>query len=217
MDNQYRSGIYSWPMIILFLLFFWPIGLYLIIKRYSSDKAAAVASGGRGLKIFGIILLVFSGFGILGSLDPFDGGSIVIFLFFIAGGVVMLRKAKKIKKEGESIKRYLAMIVNNNVRQLDEIAAATGKPYNVVKSEVQKMIDKGFLKNAYINESERSVVVAGSNPVNTSVNTNMEFQRQMPFAAAPVQPRVVACSCCGANNTITGENGECEYCGSPLK
>ena len=213
MSNNKIGGIYSWPVIILALIFFWPLGLFLIIKRTMLDKTAVMKdSSGKGLKITAIVLLVLGGFGIIGSFDPFDFGSLVIFLFFIAGGVILLNKAKKIKAEGESIKKYLAIIVNGGERQLDAVASATGKQYDVVKNDVQKMIDKGFLKNAYINENTREVVLASA----ASSNVNVA---QPTGGAAPtaVQTRVIACPCCGANNTVSGDLGECEYCGTPLK
>ena len=213
MSNNKIGGIYSWPVIILALIFFWPLGLFLIIKRTTLDKTAVMKdSSGKGLKITAIVLLVLGGFGIIGSFDPFDFGSLVIFLFFIAGGVILLNKAKKIKAEGESIKKYLAIIVNGGERQLDAVASATGKQYDVVKNDVQKMIDKGFLKNAYINENTREVVLASA----ASSNVNVA-QPTGGAAPAAVQTRVIACPCCGANNTVSGDIGECEYCGTPLK
>ena len=36
-------------------------------------------------------------------------------------------------------------------------------------------------------------------------------------AAEEMTPKVVTCPSCGANNTIVGTNGACEYCGSPLR
>ena len=213
MSNNKIGGIYSWPVIILALIFFWPLGLFLIIKRTTLDKTAVMKdSSGKGLKITAIVLLVLGGFGIIGSFDPFDFGSLVIFLFFIAGGVILLNKAKKIKAEGESIKKYLAIIVNGGERQLDAVASATGKQYDVVKNDVQKMIDKGFLKNACINENTREVVLASA----ASSNVNVA-QPTGGAAPAAVQTRVIACPCCGANNTVSGDIGECEYCGTPLK
>lgn len=213
MSNNKIGGIYSWPVIILALIFFWPLGLFLIIKRTTLDNTAVMKdSSCKGLKITAIVLLVLGGFGIIGSFDPFDFGSLVIFLFFIAGGVILLNKAKKIKAEGESIKKYLAIIVNGGERQLDAVASATGKQYDVVKNDVQKMIDKGFLKNACINENTREVVLASA----ASSNVNVA-QPTGGAAPAAVQTRVIACPCCGANNTVSGDIGECEYCGTPLK
>lgn len=212
MNNNDINKLYSWPVIILALCVFWPVGLYLIIKRTSLDKTAVMkSSSGKGLNITAIVLIVLGGFGIIGSFDPFDFGSLVISLFFIAGGVVLLNKAKKIKAEGETIKKYLVIIVNGGERQLDAIASATGKQYDVVKVDVQKIIDKGFLKNAYINENTREIVLPNAAPVNANSD------QVQASASTTVQTKVVTCPCCGANNTVSGALGECEYCGAPLK
>ncbi len=213
MNNNDSGGIYSWFFIIFALIFFWPLGLFLIIKRSTLDKTIVMKNfSAKGLKIVAIILLVLGGFGIIGSIDPFDFGSLVIFLFFIAGGIILLNRAKKIKAEGESIKKYLAIIVNGGERQLDTVASVTGKQYDVVKNDVQKMIDKGFLKNAYINEITREVVLAPA----ASSNVNVA-QSTGGVAHETMQTRVITCHCCGANNTVSGNVGECEYCGTPLK
>lgn len=210
-NNGKVSFWYSWPVIILLLCFFWPVGLYLIIKRVSLDKTAVIKnSSGKGLKITGIVLIVLGGFGILGSFDPFDFGTLVVFVFFIVGGIVLMNKAKKIQAEGESIKQYLSIVVNGNVRQLDAIASTTGKSYDVVHNDIKNMIDKGFLKNAYIDEGAREIVLPSTVPTTqNTINTTAN--------AAPIQSRIVTCPCCGANNTVLGDMGECEYCGSPLQ
>ncbi len=210
----------SWGVVILLMFIFWPVGLYLLIKKLTADKTAAISSGGKGLKVTGIILVVFAAFGLLGFLTSAaeqgvgsdDVGGIIVLLFFAAGGVALLSKAKKVKEEAESIKQYLSIIVNGNVCQLDAIASTTDKSYAVVHKDIKNMIDKGYLKNAYINEATREVVLPSANPVvqQNAVNATV-------VNAAPVQTKIVACPCCGANNTIVGDTGECEYCGSPLK
>lgn len=213
-NNGTVSFLYSWPVIILALCIFWPVGLYLMIKRISIDKTAVVKnSSGKGLKITGTALIVLGGLGIMDNFSSFNFGNFILYLFFIAGGIVLVNKAKKIQAEGESIKQYLAIVVNGHVRQLDAIASATGKSYDVVHNDIKNMIDKGFFKNAYINEGSREIVLPNTvrttqNIVNTTANV---------ANVAPVQPRIVACPCCGANNTVLGNIGECEYCGSPLK
>lgn len=214
-------GIYSWPVIILALIFFWPVGLFLMIRRVTLDKTAVMsASSGKGLKITAIVLLVLGGVGIFSNMtsnNPLRASDFIIFLFFIAGGIVLLGKAKKMKAEGELIKKYLAIIVNGGERQLDAVASATGKQYDAVKNDVQKMIDKGFLRNAYINENTRTVVLASAAPAPAPVAVNANVSQAVSAMAAAMQPRVITCSCCGANNSVVGVVGECEYCGSPLK
>ena len=212
MNNNNISKLYSWPVIILALCIFWPVGLFLIIKRTSVDKKTAMASG-KLIKGLGIASCCMAALGFLVCLsDGFDGTDVGMIIFFAAAGAALLYLANKIKKDADSVKLYLNIIVNGGERQLDSVAAATGKQYDVVKKDVQKMIDKGFLKNAYINENTREVVLPSAAPANMNV-----AQPTGGVAPAAVQTRVIACPCCGANNTISGDIGECEYCGTPLK
>ena len=210
--NNNLGCLYSWPVIIIALICFWPVGLFLIIKRASVDKKTAMASG-KLIKGLGIASCCMAALGFLVCLsDGFDGTDVGMIIFFAAAGAALLYLANKIKKDADSVKLYLNIIVNGGERQLDSVAAATGKQYDVVKKDVQKMIDKGFLKNAYINENTREVVLPSAAPANVNV-----AQPTGGAAPAAVQTRVIACPCCGANNTISGDIGECEYCGTPLK
>lgn len=210
-NNGKVSFWYSWPVIILALCFFWPVGVCLIIKRVSTDRKTAM-SAGKLIGGLGIASYCIAALGLLVCIsDGFAGEDVVMILFFGAAGFALRKVAKKIKAEAENVKQYLSIIVNGNVRQLDTIASTTGKSYDVVHKDVKKMIDKGYLKNAYIDEGMREVVLPNSGTAPQS-NVNVAATN-----VAPVQSKIVACPCCGANNTIYGDMGECEYCGSPLK
>ena len=212
--NGKVGGWYSWPVIIIALCLFWPVGLFLLIKRVSIDKKTAM-SVGKLIGIFGGISYALAIVGIIACIsDGFGSDDITLILFFGGAGFALTKVAKKIKREAESVKQYLAIIVNGNVRQIDNVAAATGKSYDVVKADIQKMIKKGYLKNAYINENTREVVLPMDAPVAPAT-----FANPVRTVAAPVQQqaRIIACPCCGANNTIHGASGECEYCGSIIK
>ena len=206
------SALYSWPVIILLTVCFWPLGVFLIFKRTTMDKKAALASG-KILKGVGIASCCLGTLGFLVSItDGFDGSDVIAIIFFVGAGAALIYAGNKTLKEANSVKQYLNIIVNGGERQLDAIAAATGKQYDVVKKDVQKMINKGFLKNAYINESTREVVLPKASAASTEASAP-----SASGATAATQTRVIACPCCGANNTVTGDIGECEYCGSPLK
>ena len=84
-----------------------------------------------------------------------------------------------------------------------------GKTFDVAKQDIQKLITKGYLKNAYINEGTREVVLQNIIKGQPGDMSNA--------ASGSVETKIVTCPCCGANNTVIGETGECEYCGSPLK
>ena len=44
-ENGKVGCLYSWPMIIIALCVFWPVGIFLIVKRVSVDKKAAMGAG----------------------------------------------------------------------------------------------------------------------------------------------------------------------------
>lgn len=204
------GGIYSWPVIILALCIFWPIGIFLIIKRVSVDKKTAMGAG-KLIGGIGIASYCIAGIGFLACLgDGFGSDDIGMILFFGIAGFALQKVSQKIKREAEDVKKYLSVIVNGNERQIDVIASSMGKSYDAAKNDIQKLISKGYLKNAYINEGTREVILPNNNiqeQVGTTTNAT----------ANNVTSKIVACPCCGANNTIMGDMGECEYCGSPLK
>ncbi len=203
------SGLYSWPVIILALCFFWPVGVFLIIKRVSVDKKTAMGAG-KLIGGIGIASYCVAGLGFLVCIsDGFGSDDIGAILFFGIAGFVLQKVSKKIKREAEDVKKYLSVIINGNERQIDVIASSIGKSYDVAKNDIQKLINKGYLKNAYINEGTREIVLPSIIQEQSGDMANI--------ASGNVETKIVACPCCGANNTISGETGECEYCGSPLK
>ena len=207
-ENGKVGCLYSWPVIILALCIFWPVGIFLIIKRVSVDKKTAMGAG-KLIGGIGIASYCIAGIGFLACLsDGFGADDIGMILFFGIAGFALQIVSQKIKREAEDVKKYLSVIVNGNERQIDVIASSMGKSYDVAKNDIQKMINKGYLKNAYINEGTREIILP---------NNNIQEQNgTVGNDAANVATKIVACPCCGANNTIVGDMGECEYCGSPL-
>lgn len=207
---------YSWPVIIIAFIVFWPVAVFLIIKRISVDKRTAMRAA-KLLNGLGITLYVITVLGFIGCFtEGFDMDVIIGLVFFGVAGYALRRVARKSRKEAESVKKYLSVIVNGGVHQLDAIASATGNSYEVVHEDINKMIEKGYLKNAYIDEGIREIVLSNSAPAVQS-NINNVAANTAPVYTESVQTRIVACPCCGANNTVSGALGECEYCGSPLK
>ena len=186
-----NNTLYSWSVIIALLIFFWPVGLYLLYKKAQNEKKTALTAS-KMLSILGTFFIVI---GIITLMA-------IIGVFYLILGILLKRFANKLLNSAENVKKYLAIVINGNVRQLDSISAAVGKPYDVVKKELQKLIDDGYFRNAYINESTREIVIPEA-----AIHMN---------AGTTASARVVSCSCCGANNTVYGRTGECEYCGSPL-
>lgn len=212
----------SWGVIILVLIIFWPVGLFLLYRKITGDKAAAL----KNSKVLNIIGWVFVALAIIyifmaisGDLKTDKGSSVlelimIALVFFGGGGAFMIYTAKKMKVNAEKCKKYIAIVINNNETSIDNIAAAVHLGYEQTTKDLQKMIDNGYFENAYIDVSNREIVLPNKNPIQT--HSISKIQRNPPVN----QPQITAVVCrnCGANNKVVeGQVCECEYCGSMLK
>lgn len=216
-DGKIRTW-YSWPVIIIMLCIFWPVGLFLLIKRLSLTKKASLVSA-RIAGILGAISYAIAALGVIACLlNEMTAQDAECIFFFAVVGFALRRAARNGKKEVEDVKKYLSVILDGRICRLDSIAAAVGKSPDMVQVDIQKMIRKGYLKNAFLNENTRELILPDMVSVVTPAANNTEYTPVRTFSAdtRPVG-RMVTCPCCGANNTIYGASGECEYCGSVLK
>lgn len=211
---------YSWGIIAVMMFFFFPVGIYMLVKKMTGEKYNRVKNG-KSLRIFGCVLIAFAliylGFGITGELQTSDGsdavGAVIMMeIIFGGGGVFTLYKAFSYIKKGTKYNRYLAIINSDNNTLIDNIAAAYPTTYEKALHDLQSMIDDGYFMNAHIDLINRKLVVPR---VNTADNASEA--KDNPFASAEKQPRAIKCKNCGATNTIDPDKVNiCEYCGSPL-
>ncbi|MDR3643816.1 MAG: hypothetical protein P4M02_01930 [Clostridia bacterium] len=201
----------SWAFIVIMILIFWPVGIYLLWKRTTVNKQTAM-SAGKTISIVGWVLLALGIVAVIaGTDDPSQAvtGRIEYLVIFVCSGLVMILLGERSKRQAKCYKKYLAMVVNQGITSIDTIAAAAPAPYEKAKSDLQKMIDKGYFAGAFIDETRREIALP----------KNAESQAG-DFAGGPQPGAVMAavtCKSCGANNRIArGTTGTCEYCGSPL-
>jgi len=195
----------SWGWIIFWLILFWPIGLFLLVKKIAVDKTATINSG-KGITIASYILI---GFGVIYIIMAFNDPEMLLAAFLFGGGGILLNWfARKLKRTGERYKKYITMVVNQNQTSIDNIASVVGISYDVVIKDLQKMIDSGYFVGAYIDISQREIVLAKS--------SDEQITPSSASLSVPQQERVVICKSCGANNRVLSQVGECDYCGSPL-
>ena len=197
----------SWFWIVVALILFWPLGLFLLIRRLSSDRTATFKSG-RMLKVVYVLLFISGGFML------FSGGFGIFFgLLFIAGGVMVFLQARKGNQRVARYKQYMNLVVNHGQKSVDHIAATLGTESRIVKTELQKMIDLGFFEGAVIDNVTNEIMLAVpqktgvASAIETVFGSNEESSTE----------RVVVCGGCGANNKVSGNVGNCDYCGSPLE
>lgn len=181
-------------------------------KKIDLDKKALFNSG-RTLGIIGCILLVLGIFYTIGSIGDSTMTVGQVFsglLLFVGGGIALIVVSRRNKKKAQKFKKYIAIVVNQNITSIDNIAAAMDLPYDVVKSDLQNMIDKEYFFNAYINESKREIIIVHKRKQDYNKEASVKFNPN-------VQVVVVTCKGCGAKNKILkGSVGECEFCGSPI-
>lgn len=210
-----KKGI-GWGWIIFLLIIFWPVGLFLLIKKLATDKSALMSGKTGVLSAVALFLIVFGGMGFLGMLLDTSGdsegalGGAIIVIAMLVGGILLLRKVSKTKKIAVKYKKYIDIVANQNIRSIDNISSAVGLPYDIVAKDLQDMINIGYLKDAYINQGNREIILKQHEPVQYT-------QASVVGQVAAVQTKVARCTGCGANNVVTvGKVSECEYCGTPI-
>lgn len=222
MNNQ-RPWYLSWGVIILAFLCFWPAGIALLIMRnHNANKVSRQSLFSNMNKkkyiTIGVILIV------IGLMTISD--SALMGLFLMVGGIALIVYSEKLVKDAARRKKYMDLIINNQVYSLEKIASICNVQYSIVLKELNQLISFGVLKGAYIDESKRQVVLP--NTLNTAGNITMTQTLENGFVsmtqtiggATPVQqPKMVAAVCpgCGAKMSIPeGTVVECEYCAATV-
>ncbi|MDR1978051.1 MAG: hypothetical protein LBQ42_04890 [Synergistaceae bacterium] len=203
----------SWVWIIVWLIIFWPVGLFLVIKKLANDKSALMSGKTGVLSFVAWFLIVIGGMAFTGQFvsdTPRDnGGAAIVALGMFVGGILLLRKVSKTKKTATKYKKYIDIVVNQNVRSIDYVASSVGLPYDVVINDLQDMINIGYLKDAYIHQGNRKIAFKQPEPA--------VYTQTATIGQAPAQTVATRCPGCGANNVVSvGRVSECEYCGTPI-
>lgn len=194
----------SWFWVVLALILFWPVGLFLLFRKLSQDRSATMNMG--GLVAVVSFFLMFLGMVYLSLMITSGAGYLVPMLLTGGGGIWLFRVSRNMKATGVRYKRYIDLVINQGMTSIDDIAAVVGVDYSMALTDLQKMIDGGYFRAAYIDASRRSIIVSAT--------------QAAPQMAQGMQPqahdRVVTCNGCGANNRVMAHVSTCEYCGSPI-
>jgi hypothetical protein len=237
MSTQRNSGV-SWTVVIIMMILFWPIGVFLLISKLANDRTASFGAGAGIVRFIGYILLFFGVIILLVTISEPDmvGASIFASLIFILPGLWLLKKGRQVRAKGNINRRYIDMIINNQVREIPDLAHRMGLPQSVVMDDVQRMINGGMLGRARLNRELRIIQFPKPKPrteqptyqrPSTPVRDVPTPSRQRPQdRPAPIQqpqhefkpfePKTIRCSSCSANNFVESLPARCEYCGTSL-
>ncbi len=207
--NKYMnksSFIYSYPSIIMAAFIFWPVAVLLIYNRNKAAMQLGLSTS-KIARISAYICFMFVLAGIVTFMDGgFGGEDYGYMLFFIAGVIILFMLSNKIKDKVKRYEKYVA-IINGNEVIIDNIAVAMSLSLEEVRKDIQTMIDGGYFIGAYINDSTNEIILPKNKFSMDDEGTKEDT----------TQSTVVVCKCCGAQNKVTKNEAECEYCGSPLQ
>lgn len=145
---------------------------------------------------------------IMGAFKFKRPGELILVLIFLALAALLITYGIRTKRRINRFKRYVGIISIENQPYLENIAGACSQSVDFVAKDLQKMIDKKFFINAYIDKNTNEIVLERKNT--TTTNEAINNNKAVEFKA-------VTCKCCGASNKIpAGLVAECEFCGSAI-
>jgi hypothetical protein len=209
----YGKRTSGWVVFAWFILFF-PVGIYFLHRRLTEDRTESL----RNSKIVNVLGWILVSMGALYIILLFtadnDRESIISALIILGGifiipGLRVLYGAKKMKQKGMRYNRYYH-IINGRISSIAEIARSAAVPPKIALTEIQDMIDCGFIPGAYIDLNRQEIILPGSRSNIRQVILNQANQKEK-------RKKAINCPNCGANGVVTeGTATECEYCGTPL-
>lgn len=204
-----------WGVVIVILIWIFPVGIWLVWRKMSIETLN-MQKNGKTLRVIGFIFagisLMYLALGLTGELKAEDNGSIVGGIIIIltllgGGGLAAIISGNKYIKNGKKYDKYAAIINESGENDIDSIAAIYQASYDEAVDDLQKMIDYGYFPNAYIDQSNRKLILSYSHNDNEEKIVREEQK----------EPEMVKCPNCGAMNSIAlSRDNKCEYCGSEL-
>ena len=188
----------------------------------SKVAVAASAALGKIASVIGFILgicslpIIIYGLSDLGANGAIP--AVVMLLVVFMFSVFLVIKGAQIKRRIKRFRCYVALISEQQMTSIDDIAASTSKSVQFVSNDLLLMVRRKFFSNASINTLSNEIIIGATakpaEPTGSPVG-----------AAPPGQPTtqstphcdwvVYKCSGCGASGAKhNGAPGICEYCGS---
>jgi hypothetical protein len=166
--------------------------------------------------IVGVCFVLFGIMGFCVEIGKLDSMDIFLVIFFIGIGSLLIYFSVKKKKLIKDFKTYVQKLSADPTGSISNLASAAGTSQDVVKKNLENMINKKFFVNAFIDINKNCIVFPSSNNINAGTNaaqSNVQQNTNQP----EIEYVTVTCkSCGGINKIIKGKVSECDFCGSPI-
>ncbi len=204
MENSKKKSS-SWAVIILILIFIWPVGIFLLYRKlaYDDEKLKNIRNTLWSGAIF-CYLLAFCGLS-ANTGSTFDSLDVALIIIFIMIAIVCTIFALKTNKKYKYYEKYVEILKIRKRIDLSELSRKMGITEEQVIDDIAKL-NKYKMSNTYINEDNEIIIVSNNYVDNTA------------FKEPKKQITIVKCKNCGATNKcIEGKENRCEYCGTIIE
>lgn len=205
MENPKKLPTYA----IVLLCIFYPFGLlYLLfiqIRKLRTQpeeykKTNTILTAIAAFLIFSGVFYLISGVTGQVEADPDSVlfGIVTMLLVGCGGGIALLIYCHKYKKPGKLYERYAPLLKGYPEPDIAELARLLGVSQEQVVSDVQTMLDVGYLRGIYIDRGRGKLVCPQAKK-------------------AEIPKRQVICPHCGGINQVPVETAAvCDYCNMPI-
>lgn len=157
-------------------------------------------------------------------LDPYSTTSfsnfMIVFVIFGVSFYMLIRGLQRIHF-ANTCSYYMKILYQGPSHSIEQMAVLLKTSKETVRSNLDRMITKGFLACAYIDDNTNRIVCTMNNrapiPVPDPLNASRMTPNSVLQSLPQKPPEVVTANCvfCGApNKLVRGVKKECEYCGS---
>ena len=225
-----RSQI-SWMVIIIAMIVFFPVGIFLLARRIGTGTTGTPLNG-RVITVFGTVITIIGGLLLLQTITfgivfhgRINGDSVRQLLpasLFLVAGISLLRQGKKNTIKDLLYAKYVGLINRGNFDIL-ALSRAIPTSYEETVADLQSMINRGLLPNAYIDHGKRRIVTFAPYAASPQNAPRQPTAPRSTASSQPIDSRfrqrvVITCQGCGSRALVDeGTVIKCDYCGNYLQ
>lgn len=141
--------------------------------------------------------------------------TVIFVIVFLAIAALLISHGIKTKRRIKRFKRYVNIISGKSQTSLENIASICSQSIDFVTNDIQKMINKKFFIDAYIDQNTNEIVFQNND---NTVAKEAVIEDKPIKEDKLVKVKVITCKGCGASNSIPkGTTAQCEFCGSAIQ
>ena len=207
--EKLKNWLISWPVIVIIMILFWPVGCLLLYIRGVTTKGKLktniLVSIVAALFCY---LMLFAGISVTAESGNEElAVHIFLIILFLVGSILTTIYAIKLIKNYYCYKKYTEIIGVRAKVSIDELARQTGDTMETIRKNVTGAIQAKMI-DGYMDDDDNVILKLGNEYSNIETIRKVETKSEL---------LTVQCKKCGATNPyLTGKENRCEFCNSIL-